>query len=197
MILKPGETLRRNRCRDSSFYLGTGIWCTIRHGRHCRTFMENNSSRYFSRKLLGGTETQTGHTLLGPMTVVSTLIAITTSMTGVLKCDGASLSRKLFTGWFYFMKIFFGFINIGSYIRNFPYPVISGFMSGVGLGQNYKYFPAGLGSPSSTFGVIRDIPHLFSGFNLAAIWDWRYDGINFLFISGNYKKQFQVHLLRL
>ena len=44
-------------------------------------------------------------------------------------------------------------------------------MSGVGLIIILlQIFPfAGLGSPSSTFGVIKDIPHLFSEFNLAAI----------------------------
>ena len=117
----------------------------------------------------GGTETQaSGPT--GPMTVVSaTFIAIAISMTGSLEnAMGIIVATFLLAGLF---QIFFGFINIGSYIRYFPYPVISGFMSGVGLIIILlQIFPfAGLGSPSSTFGVIKDIPHLFSEFNLAAI----------------------------
>ncbi|MBU2493777.1 MAG: SulP family inorganic anion transporter [Bacteroidetes bacterium] len=117
----------------------------------------------------GGTETQaSGPT--GPMTVVSaTFIAIAISLTGSLEnAMGIIVATFLLGGLF---QIFFGIINIGSYIKYFPYPVISGFMSGVGfiiiLLQIYPF--AGLSSPTSTIGVIKDISRLFSEFNIAAI----------------------------
>lgn len=117
----------------------------------------------------GGTKTQaSGPT--GPMTVVSaTFIAIAISMAGSLEnAMGIIVATFLLAGLF---QIFFGLINIGSYIKYFPYPVISGFMSGVGLIIILlQIFPfAGLSSPSSTFDVIKNIPHLFSEFNFAAI----------------------------
>lgn len=117
----------------------------------------------------GGTETQaSGPT--GPMTVVSaTFIAIAIGLTGSLEnAMGIIVATFLLGGLF---QIFFGLINIGSYIKYFPYPVISGFMSGVGLIiillQIYPF--AGIASPSSTVGVVKDISRLFSDFNIAAI----------------------------
>lgn len=117
----------------------------------------------------GGTETQaSGPT--GPMTVVSaTFIATAISLTGSLEnAMGMIVATFILGGLF---QIFFGIIKIGSYIKYFPYPVISGFMSGVGLIiillQLYPF--AGLLTPSSTIGVIQDIPRLSSEFNLAAI----------------------------
>ncbi len=117
----------------------------------------------------GGTETQaSGPT--GPMTVVSaTFIAIAIGITGSLEnAMGIIVATFILGGLF---QIFFGLINIGSYIKYFPYPVISGFMSGVGLIiillQIYPF--AGISSPSSTLDVLKDIPRLFSEFNSAAI----------------------------
>jgi len=117
----------------------------------------------------GGTATQaSGPT--GPMTVVSAaFIAIAISLTGSLEnAMGIIVATFILSGLF---QIFFGFINIGSYIKYFPYPVISGFMSGVGLIiillQIYPF--AGISSPSSTFGVVKEIPRLFSEIKLAAI----------------------------
>lgn len=117
----------------------------------------------------GGTETQaSGPT--GPMTVVSaTFITIAISFAGSLEnAMGIIVATFLLGG---LLQIFFGFIKIGSYIKYFPYPVISGFMSGVGLIiillQLYPF--AGIPSPSSTFGVAKDISRLFSEFNIAAI----------------------------
>jgi sulfate permease, SulP family len=117
----------------------------------------------------GGTAAQaSGPT--GPMTVVSaTFITIAISLTGSLEnAMGIIVATFFICGMF---QIFFGLINIGSYIKYFPYPVISGFMSGVGLIiillQIYPF--AGIPSPSSTFGVLKSIPLLFSEFNRAAI----------------------------
>lgn len=86
----------------------------------------------FFAALFGGTHSQiSGPT--GPMTVVTaTLIG------GVWASSGGSLSDVLismslagiFCGLF---QILFGVIKLGKYIRYIPYPVLSGFMSGIGV----------------------------------------------------------------
>jgi SulP family sulfate permease len=69
------------------------------------------------------------------------------------------------------LQILFGFLNIAKYIKFLPYPVISGFMSGVGLIivllQLYPF--VGVKSPKSTLGVITEIPRFFAEMNLAAL----------------------------
>jgi SulP family sulfate permease len=119
--------------------------------------------------LFGGTETQaSGPT--GPMTVVSAaLVAAAIQMTGSL--DNAMniiLLTFLLGGLF---QVIFGFLNIASYVKYFPYPVISGFMSGVGLIiVILQIFPfVGLESAKSTIGVILDLPRLFSDTNVSAL----------------------------
>lgn len=79
--------------------------------------------------LFGGTPVQiTGPT--GPMTLV---------VAGVLAANmhsSGSANLPLVVGIFVvagFMQIAFGLLRIGSYIRYVPYPVISGFMSGIGV----------------------------------------------------------------
>jgi SulP family sulfate permease len=119
--------------------------------------------------LFGGTETQaSGPT--GPMTVVSAaLIAGAIQINGSLE-NGMNviLLTFLLAGAF---QVIFGFLNIASYVKYFPYPVISGFMSGVGLIiVILQLFPfAGLDSAKSTLSVIQDFPRLFSEANLSAL----------------------------
>ncbi len=74
--------------------------------------------------LFGGTSTQiSGPT--GPMTVVfASAIAI---FSGDIN---AVMGVVFLTGIF---QILFGFFKLGKYVRYIPYPVISGFMSGIGL----------------------------------------------------------------
>ncbi len=119
--------------------------------------------------LFGGTETQaSGPT--GPMTVVSAaLVAVAIQMNGSL--DGGMsiiLATFLLGGLF---QVIFGFLNIASYVKYFPYPVISGFMSGVGLIiVILQIFPfAGMGSSKSTVSVIQNFPSLFTDANLYAL----------------------------
>lgn len=119
--------------------------------------------------MFGGTETQaSGPT--GPMTVVSaTLVAAAIEMTGSLEnAMGIILLTFLLGGLF---QLIFGFLNIASYVKYFPYPVVSGFMSGVGLIiVILQLFPfAGLGSAKSTLAVIQDLPRLFTEANLNAL----------------------------
>ena len=86
----------------------------------------------FFAALFGGTHSQiSGPT--GPMTVISA-----TLITGAFTAPGGNLSSVLvamalaaiFCGLF---QILFGIIKIGKYVRYIPYPVLSGFMSGIGI----------------------------------------------------------------
>ncbi|WP_349351122.1 MULTISPECIES: SulP family inorganic anion transporter [unclassified Flagellimonas] len=119
--------------------------------------------------LFGGTETQaSGPT--GPMTVVSAaVVAFGIQMNGSLD-NGMHiiLLTFLLAGLF---QVVFGFLNIASYVKYFPYPVISGFMSGVGLIiVILQIFPlVGLDSAKSTWAVIQDVPRLFEEANLSAL----------------------------
>ena len=86
----------------------------------------------FFAALFGGTHSQiSGPT--GPMTVVAA-----TLISGVWASSGGSVSSVLismalaglFCGAF---QILFGIIKLGKYVRYIPYPVLSGFMSGIGV----------------------------------------------------------------
>ncbi|MBQ2511101.1 MAG: SulP family inorganic anion transporter [Bacteroidales bacterium] len=86
----------------------------------------------FFAALFGGTHSQiSGPT--GPMTVISA-----TLITGAFTAPGGNFSTVLvsmalaaiFCGLF---QILFGIIKLGKYVRYIPYPVLSGFMSGIGV----------------------------------------------------------------
>lgn len=86
----------------------------------------------FFASMFGGTHSQiSGPT--GPMTVVSATI-----VSGAYAASNGSISTALismslagvFCGLF---QILFGVIKIGKYVRYIPYPVLSGFMSGIGV----------------------------------------------------------------
>jgi SulP family sulfate permease len=86
----------------------------------------------FFAALFGGTHSQiSGPT--GPMTVVAA-----TLISGVWATSNGSISSVLismalaglFCGLF---QILFGIIKLGKYVRYIPYPVLSGFMSGIGV----------------------------------------------------------------
>lgn len=120
--------------------------------------------------IFGGTPTQaSGPT--GPMTVVSAaLVASAIEMTGGLNESAMAIIVATFlVGGL--LQMLFGFINIAGYIKYFPYPVVSGFMSGVGLIiVLLQIFPLfGLASSKSTWSVITDFPRLFQEFNLYAL----------------------------
>lgn len=119
--------------------------------------------------IFGGTATQaSGPT--GPMTVVSAaLVASAIEIAGSLESAMGIIVLTFLLGGL--LQIVFGFINIASYVKYFPYPVVSGFMSGVGLIiVILQLFPfVGLSSPKSTWLVIQDLPRLFSDFNWQAL----------------------------
>lgn len=81
--------------------------------------------------LFGGTPTQaSGPT--GPMTVVSAAIVVyATQATGSIESGLGIILLSFLAGGV--LQIGLGLLGVGKYIRYFPYPVVSGFMSGVGL----------------------------------------------------------------
>lgn len=119
--------------------------------------------------LFGGTPTQaSGPT--GPMTVVSAAVVISAveSHGSLENALGMILLTFFLAG---VLQILFGFLDIAKYTKFFPYPVISGFMSGVGLIiVLLQLFPlAGAAAPKSTLAVITELPRLFSELNFAAL----------------------------
>lgn len=119
--------------------------------------------------LFGGTATQaSGPT--GPMTVVSAAIVVfATEATGSLEAGlGIVLMCFLAGGLF---QVGLGLLGIGKYIRYFPYPVVSGFMSGVGLIIVFlQLWPLlGSASPKSTIQVFTRISEPLSAINWAAV----------------------------
>jgi sulfate permease, SulP family len=119
--------------------------------------------------LLGGTATQvTGPT--GPMTVVSaSVVAIAIERTGTVESGlGIILLTFFLAGAF---QVLFGILGVARYVRYFPYPVISGFMSGVGLIivalQIWPFL--GSSSPKSTLEVFTQINVPLASINWAAV----------------------------
>ena len=119
--------------------------------------------------IFGGTPSQaSGPT--GPMTVVSAaLVAGAIQITGSLETAMGIILLSFFVGGA--LQILFGLINIAGYVKYFPYPVISGFMSGVGLIiVLLQLFPfVGLESAKSTLTVLQGLPRVFTEFNLYAL----------------------------
>lgn len=78
----------------------------------------------FFASLLGGTPTQvSGPT--GPMTVIIAAAAVT------LHNDVSLLATTILLAGIF--QILFGFFKVGKWVQYIPYPVISGFMSGIGI----------------------------------------------------------------
>ena len=113
----------------------------------------------FLAALFGGTHSQiSGPT--GPMTVITASIvsAAWTASSGNFSAVLIAMAMAgVFCGLF---QIFFGLIRIGKYVRYIPYPVLSGFMSGIGviiiLQQIYPLI--GKKSPVSTIDMIMNFP---------------------------------------
>ncbi len=113
----------------------------------------------------GGTPTQaSGPT--GPMTVVSAAIVIyAIDATGSIQ-DGLGIILLSFLAGGIF-QIVLGLLGVGKYIRYFPYPVVSGFMSGVGLIIIILQLWPLLGSksPKSTIDVFTQISEPLAAIN--------------------------------
>ena len=117
----------------------------------------------FFASLFGGTHSQiSGPT--GPMTVsTASLISAVWASHHSLSTVLISMSMAgLFCGLF---QILFGVIKIGKYVRYIPYPVLSGFMSGIGviIILQQLYALVGLKSPVLTVDMIMEMPERLSG----------------------------------
>lgn len=118
----------------------------------------------FFAALFGGTHSQiSGPT--GPMTVItaSLVSAAWVSSGGNYSMVLISMAASgVFCGLF---QILFGVIRIGKYVRYIPQPVLSGFMSGIGviiiLQQIYPLM--GLKSPVMVFDMIAQLPARIAG----------------------------------
>ena len=116
----------------------------------------------------GGTPSQiSGPT--GPMTVVSALVVASAIATfGSLdNAWGLIIACFLAAGAF---QIVMGVLGLGRYIRYIPYPVLSGFMSGIGaIIIIIQIFPfLGQVSPMGAFNVLLSLPFAFGGANWVA-----------------------------
>ncbi len=124
----------------------------------------------FFAALFGGTPSQiSGPT--GPMTVVTAAtVAAFSAMAGANAAGiaGAIIASFILAG---LLQVLMGVLKIGSLIKYIPYPVISGFMSGIGLIiillQIFKAL--GLDSPASTLDVIREIGPSLKNTNIWAL----------------------------
>jgi SulP family sulfate permease len=117
----------------------------------------------------GGTPAQiSGPT--GPMTVVSAVIIASAIETyGSLDAAlGSILAIFLLSGVF---QILLGVFKIGQYVRYMPYPVVSGFMSGIGvIIIILQIFPfLGHASPKNIIEVFAELPNIISQTNLASV----------------------------
>ena len=119
--------------------------------------------------LFGGTKTQiSGPT--GPMAVVaSAVIAGEVHYYGSLDAAiGTIVATFVLAGIF---QILLGVFKIGQYIRYMPYPVVSGFMSGIGaiiiIMQIFPFF--GLSSPKSIMDIIMSLHSVLGNINFEAL----------------------------
>ena len=117
----------------------------------------------------GGTATQiSGPT--GPMTVVSAVV-ISTAIEAHGSLNAAMstiLAIFLLAGVF---QIVLGVFKIGQYVRYMPYPVVSGFMSGIGviiiILQVFPFF--GHTSPKNIIDIFTGIPSMLSSINFSSV----------------------------
>ena len=119
--------------------------------------------------IFGGTKTQiSGPT--GPMAVVSaTVISAQIAYFGTLEAALPSiLATFVLAG---LLQIVMGVIRIGTYIKYMPYPVISGFMSGIGfiiiILQIFPFF--GLESPKTIVDTLASLGSIFGQINYASL----------------------------
>ncbi len=118
---------------------------------------------------LGGTRTQaSGPT--GPMTVVSAaIVAYAVETTGNVEAGLGIALLSFFVGGV--LQCVLGLARVGKYVKYFPYPVVSGFMSGVGIIiialQIWPFL--GSSSPKSTVDVFMRIGEPLSNINYSAV----------------------------
>ncbi|MDD4395630.1 MAG: SulP family inorganic anion transporter, partial [Bacteroidales bacterium] len=125
----------------------------------------------FFASMFGGTPSQiSGPT--GPMTVISaTLISTVWATSQPNSIETVIISMSLAAILCGVFQILFGIIKIGKYIRYIPYPVLSGFMSGIGIiiivQQIYPLL--GMKSPVLIVDMITQLPGKIGGFDVIAL----------------------------
>ena len=125
----------------------------------------------FFASLFGGTPSQiSGPT--GPMTVISaSLISAAWAGAGAHSISTVLIAMAVAGILCGLFQILFGVLGIGKYIRYIPYPVLSGFMSGIGiiiiLQQIYPLL--GLKSPIMIIDMITQLPSKISGIDFTAL----------------------------
>jgi sulfate permease, SulP family len=119
--------------------------------------------------LFGGTRTLIS-TPTGPMTVVAALtISQAISFAGSLELAlGTIIGIFILAG---VVQIVFGLLKIGGNIKYIPYPVLSGFMTGIGIILIlFEVFPLmGLPAPSTIYGVFTGGAQALRDMNLQAL----------------------------
>ncbi|GJL62556.1 MAG: sodium-independent anion transporter [Nitrospirales bacterium] len=119
--------------------------------------------------LFGGTRTLIS-TPTGPMTVVAALtISQAIALTGSLEqALGTILGIFILAG---FVQIVFGLLQIGSNVKYIPYPVLSGFMTGIGIILIlFEIYPLlGASSPPTIYKVILGLPQAVLNVNIQAL----------------------------
>ena len=133
----------------------SGLYCAIILGAIAITF--------------GGTRTLIS-TPTGPMTVVAALtISQAIAFAGDLeKAMGTIIGIFLLAG---LVQMAFGLLKFGGNVKYIPYPVLSGFMTGIGIILIlFEIYPlAGLDSPSTIYNVIVGLPSAIGEMNIAAL----------------------------
>jgi SulP family sulfate permease len=119
--------------------------------------------------IFGGTNSQiSGPT--GPMTVVSaTIVSMAISKYGDIESAWGIIILTFFLGGLF--QVLFGVLKIGKYIKYIPYPVLSGFMSGIGvIIIIFQIYPIlGLPSPSKILDVFIKLPNTKNLLNFTSI----------------------------
>lgn len=124
----------------------------------------------FFAALLGGTQTQiSGPT--GPMTIIAvTIVSMAVAKLGTLEnALGLIILTFFLAGLF---QMILGFLRIGKYVKYIPYPVLSGFMSGIGvIIIIFQLFPVlGLSSPTNILNVVQGLPSALLESNKTSVW---------------------------
>ncbi len=119
--------------------------------------------------ILGGTASQiSGPT--GPMTVVTSIVILTAieNYGSIEQGFGFIIAIFVLSG---LIQIAFGIFKLGDYIRYIPYPVVSGFMSGIGIIIIIlSLFPfMGQASPKTVIDVVIQLPQGLANANWDAV----------------------------
>lgn len=122
----------------------------------------------FLAAVLGGTPTQiSGPT--GPMTVITaTVVTVAVAEFGSLSSAYGLILLIFFAAGL--LQVLFGLLRFGEYVKYIPYPVVSGFMSGIGviiiLLQTYPLL--GHRSPKTIIDIVTNIDEPLEAINIQA-----------------------------